>query len=238
MQRILCGVAALGTLTLAGCVGIEHDHAPARHETRSIPLDKAEMVRAEIKIGAGNLNIRGGSSQLVDTDFTYSDESLKPEIRYDSSGFRGRLSIDQRGNGHGGFGDGKYDWNIRFNDDVPLSMMLHFGAGNADLNLGSLNLDNLEINMGVGNLKLDLKGNPKKDYSVSIHGGVGNATVYLPENVGVIADAHGGIGSINAGRLRKQGSGRYVNQASEEHAKITVRLDIRGGIGTVELVGG
>ncbi|MGI8746255.1 MAG: toast rack family protein [Bryobacteraceae bacterium] len=223
-------------LALAGCVLVDHS-GPAQHETKSIPLDKAEMVRAEIKIGAGNLKIRGGSSQLVDTDFTYNVPSWKPEVRYDSSGFRGRLTIEQPGGNHNNFGKTKYEWDLRFNNDVPLSLNVHFGAGNAELDLGSLTLDQLAINMGVGNLRLDLKGNPKKDYQVGIHGGVGNATVYLPDAIGVVAEAHGGIGSVDARDLHKRGD-RYVNDAYENHAKVTVRLDIHGGIGSVHLIGG
>lgn len=226
----------LGVLMLTGCVEAIHT-GPTQHETKSIPLDKSEMVRAEIKIGAGNLKIRGGSSQLVDTDFTYNVPDWKPEVRYDGSGFRGRLTIEQPSHHHGSFGNSKYEWDVRFNNEVPLSLNLNFGAGNAELELGSLSLDQLDIHMGVGNLRLDLKGTPKKDYQVSIHGGIGNATIYLPDSAGVVAEARGGIGSVDAQGLRKHGS-RYVNEAYENHANVTVRFDIHGGIGSVHLIGG
>jgi predicted membrane protein len=88
--------------------------------------------------------------------------------------------------------------------------------------------------MGVGELKMDLRGTPKNDYEVSIRGGVGEATVYLPEGVGIEADVKGGIGDIHAPGLSKR-EGRYVND-SYGHAKTTVRLDIRGGIGAINLV--
>lgn len=90
--------------------------------------------------------------------------------------------------------------------------------------------------MGVGELRVDLRGTPKNSYDVSIHGGVGEVTVYLPEGVGVVADAKGGIGGISARGLQKR-DGQYVNDAYG-HAKTTVRLDIRGGVGSINLVGG
>jgi hypothetical protein len=83
---------------------------------------------------------------------------------------------------------------------------------------------------------VDLRGMPKNDYDVSIHGGIGEATIYLPEGVGVEAEAHGGIGGINARGLEKR-DGRYVNDAYG-HAKTNVRLDVHGGIGAINLVGG
>src|ERR1039458_5551387 len=37
--------------------------------------------------------------------------------------------------------------------------------------------------MGVGELHMDLRGKPKHDYDVRIHGGVGEATIHLPRDV-------------------------------------------------------
>ncbi len=105
-----------------------------------------------------------------------------------------------------------------------------------NLNMGSLALENLDVKMGVGELKLDLRGTPKKDYQVQINGGVGEATVYLPEKVGIVANASGGLGEVDAKGLHKRGD-RYVNDAYENNAKVAVRLDIKGGIGAIHLIG-
>jgi len=104
------------------------------------------------------------------------------------------------------------------------------------LDLGSLALRSLEIHMGVGELRVDLRGKPKHDYDVNIHGGVGEATIYLPEGVGISADASGGIGEINVRGLQKHG-GHYTNDAYG-HAKTNIHLQIRGGIGSIHLIGG
>ena len=90
--------------------------------------------------------------------------------------------------------------------------------------------------MGVGELRLDLRGTPQNDYTVNLRGGVGEVTVYLPRDVGIVASAQGGIGGVNARGLEKR-DGEYVNEAYG-HAKTTVRLDIRGGIGAINLIGG
>jgi hypothetical protein len=49
-----------------------------------------------------------------------------------------------------------------------------------------------------------------------------------------VADAQGGIGGITARGLVKR-DGEYVNDAYG-HSKTTVRLDIRGGIGAINLI--
>jgi hypothetical protein len=80
-----------------------------------------------------------------------------------------------------------YEWKLRLNNRVPLDVVTRLGAGNAEMNLGALDLRSVEVHMGVGNLDMDLRGDPRRDYSVEIHGGVGNATVRLPMDVGIVA---------------------------------------------------
>ena len=233
-SAVLAAATALSLLTLAGCAEEWGPPGPTRTETRSIDLDNSELVRAELKMGAGELRVRGGSSQLMDGEFSFNRPFMRPNVHYDSSGFRGHLLVEEPSNVH--HVNSNYRWDLRFNDQKPLDLIVNFGAGEGRLDVGELSLRSLEIHMGVGQLRVDLRGMPKNDYDVSIHGGVGEATIYLPDGVGVVADAHGGIGGISARGLEKR-DGRYVNEAYG-HAKTTVRLDVHGGIGAINLVGG
>jgi hypothetical protein len=208
---------------------------PTHTEARSIDLDKSELVEVLLRMGAGELNVRGGSSKLMEGEFRYNQPRLKPDVRYDASGFRGHLVVEEPSHGHHG-GHTDYRWDVRLNDGKPIDLEVHFGAGEGRLDVGSLTLRSLEVHMGVGELRIDLRGTPKNDYNVSVHGGVGEATIYLPSGVGVVADAKGGIGGINARGLQNR-DGRYFND-EYGHAKITVRLDVRGGIGSINLIGG
>jgi N-terminal domain of toast_rack, DUF2154 len=234
MRGTVAAMFVLSLMGLTSCVEIEPS-GPPRTETRSIDLDKSELVHVELKMGAGELNVQGGSPKLMEGEFRYNRSRLKPEVRYDSSGFRGNLLVEQPSHvAHMGSGD--YRWDLRLNDEKPMDIEVHFGAGEARLNVGSLTLRSLDVHMGVGELRVDLRGTPKNDYSVSVHGGVGEATIYLPSGVGVIADAKGGIGGVNARGLEKRDD-RYVNN-EYGHAKTTIRLDVRGGIGSINLIGG
>ncbi|HEV2687841.1 MAG TPA: toast rack family protein [Bryobacteraceae bacterium] len=234
-QYVLAPVATVSLLTLAACAIDLEPVGPTRTETRSIDLDKSELARVLLKMGAGEMHVRGGSPKLMEAEFTFNRPNLKPDVHYDASGFRSNLVIEEPSNVHHG-GNSKYRWDVRLNDDKPVDLEVHFGAGEGRLDLGSLTLRSLEVHMGVGELRVDLRGTPKNSYDVSIHGGVGEVTVYLPEGVGVVADAKGGIGGISARGLQKR-DGQYVNDAYG-HAKTTVRLDIRGGVGSINLVGG
>ncbi len=232
MSRLVPFSIFLYCLLLTGCDLEMAATGPLRIETRTIERDKSELVRAELRMGAGELNVRGGAQRMLEAELRYNVPQWKPELRYNATGFRGILSIEQP-SGRKVSGNRNYNWNLRFNDDTPLDMIVHIGAGQAELDLGSLSLRGVEVNIGVGEVKMDLRGAPQHDYDVTVHGGVGQATIQLPRGVGVVAEAHGGIGEINAHGMRKRGS-RYVNDLYD-NARVIVHLDVKGGIGSINL---
>ena len=99
--------------------------------------------------------------------------------------------------------------------------------------LGTLALSRLDVRMGVGKTIVDLAGDWKNDLQATIHGGVGEATVKLPRDVGVRVRARGGIGEIHAGDLKKDGE-IYTNDAYGE-SPVTLNVEVEGGIGKINL---
>ena len=97
-----------------------------------------------------------------------------------------------------------------------------------------MNLAGVDVSVGAGEVKMDLRGEPKRDYHVKIRGGVGEATVYLPKNVGIAAKASGGIGEVSATGLEKR-DGVWINP-EQPRPSITVSLDITGGVGEIRLI--
>jgi len=218
---------------LSACGGHSVPTGPEQSESRSVDLDKSERVRAELKMPVGEFDVRGGAQKLLDADFTYNVAAWKPDLRYRSEGGIGDLVIEQRGPTSSG-SNTKNHWDLRFNDKVPLDLRIEFGAGEARLNLGGLSLRSVDLSMGAGTLDLDLRGAPTKDYSVRVRGGVGEATVHLPKEIGISATAAGGIGDISVTGLHKTGD-RYVNDAYEQ-AKVRIHLDVQGGVGSIKLI--
>ena len=197
-------------------------------------MDDSEMVRVDLNMGAGDLRVTDGSAKLARADFAYSIPSWKPEVRYQRSGNQGKLVIMQPGQTHTTFGNTKYSWDLQLSKKVPLDLLLNFGAGQARLDLGSLQLRGLELHMGVGKLDVDLRGAPRHTYNVSIHGGIGEATVRVSSDAGVYAEAHGGIGSIKVRGLNQE-EGHWVSPAYER-AENKIRIDVHGGIGQINVI--
>lgn len=125
----------LAALTLAGCAYNAPPAGPALHESKSIELDNCELVSVNLNMAAGDLLVDGGSAKLMDADFTYNLPAWRPQVRYTNTGVRGRLVIEQGGRAQGSGGKAQHRWNLRMNQSVPLDFTVHFGAGEARLNL-------------------------------------------------------------------------------------------------------
>jgi hypothetical protein len=218
---------------LAGCVTITRT-GELRHDTINIARDSSEYLRVNLNMAAGNLRIFPGAARFLEGDVTYNVDSWKPVVNYRSAAGHGNLDISQPGGRHTQTGNMKYEWNLRLANDVPLDLSVHFGAGDARLDLGALTLRSVDVEMGVGRLDMDLRGSPRRDYEVRVRGGIGEATIRLPHDVGVYAKAQGGIGSVHSTGLRREGD-HLVNDAYD-HSKASIHLDIEGGIGAINLL--
>jgi hypothetical protein len=203
-----------------------------RHDSRTLDLAGAKSVRANLSIGAGQLTLHGGSSHLLDADFDYLAREGSPQVEYAVDAGKGELKISQEG-GEPNIGGTNNTWNLHFSNSVPLDLNIDMGAGEGDLRLRDLDVTNLTVNMGAGRVEVDLTGDRKKDLQADIEGGVGQAVIRLPRKIGVIVNASGGIGTIDASGLKHDGD-EYTNAAYGK-SPVTIRLKVEGGVGQITL---
>jgi hypothetical protein len=235
---VLLIVMMAATAILAGACGTQpggtQQVGKMQSESQSVDLENAQSTRAQLKMGAGELHITGGADQLMEADFSFNVSDWKPKVNYDVSGDTGELVVKQgRGGGVNLGGDARNEWDISFNDAVPTDLVVQMGAGESDLDLDSLALTGLDLQMGAGKTTVDLTGDYAQSFDASIEGGVGEATVLLPSEVGVKAKAEGGLGTINAEGLQKVGDS-YVNDAYGE-SDVNLSVDAKGGVGEINL---
>ena len=85
--------------------------------------------------------------------------------------------------------------------------------------------------MGAGEMVLNVAGKYTRDVTVQVNGGVGEARIKLPKDMGAVVEATGGIGSISTNGLTRR-DGKYYNDAYSE-GKPAVRMEVHGGVGDV-----
>jgi hypothetical protein len=236
---VLSIVMMAATVVLAGACstqggGTQQEVGKMQRESKSVDPESADSARAQLKMGAGELNLTGGADQLMEADFSYNVPDWKPKVSYDVSGKKGELVVEQ-GSANGGdlSGGARNEWDISMNDEVPTDLVVRVGAGESNLDLDSLTLMGVDVRMGAGKSTVDLSGIYTRDFDATIEGGVGQATVLLPSEIGVKAKAEGGLGKINAKGLKKVGDS-YVNDAYGE-SDVNLSVDVKGGVGEINL---
>ena len=241
-QRVSIG-ASLGALAFVVVLAallwhgrsFSHGHtfySGTRHTSKIVEPQLAKSARARLEMGAGQLTINSGTSDLLDADFTYSGSYEEPRVDYSVADGVGQLNVSQDSHSPH-FGRSQNDWILHFSKDIPLDLKVEMGAGQGNLHLREIRLTRLDLHMGAGQMDVDLTGDRKTDLTADIEGGVGQADIRLPKNVGVIAHASGGIGSIDVRGLKRDGDS-YTNDAYGK-STATIHLKVQGGIGQITL---
>jgi len=203
-----------------------------KHTTKIVEPQRAKSAHAKLEMSAGQLTINGGSANLLEGDFNYSDSYDEPRVEYSVAEGVGQLTVSQDSRSvH--IGHSENDWSLHFSKDVPLELKIDMGAGQGNLHLRDVPLTRLDLNIGAGQVDVDLTGDRKSDLTADIEGGVGQANIRLPKNVGVIVHASGGIGSVESHGLKHEDD-TYTNDAYGK-TPATIRLKVEGGIGQIVL---
>jgi hypothetical protein len=231
---ILSIIMVAGTALLAEACGVKQV-GDLQRQSQSVDVEEARSVRADLRMGAGQLNLTGGADRLMEADFFYNVADWKPEVDYEVSGDTGELSVKQDIIAGVPVGEARNEWDIHLNDEVPTKLSVQMGAGESNLDLDSLTPTGLALHMGSGKTTVDLTGDYARSLDASIEGGVGEATVLLPSEVGARVSAEGGLGKINAKGLRREGDS-YVNDVYGD-SEVTVDVHIQGGVGQITLKG-
>lgn len=207
------------------------------NKTKHVQADGASSLRAEINMMQGVLQLSGGASGAIEAAFTYDDADWKPPVvdyAVDAAG-QAELVVYQIATSRPAMRQGRCEWVICLNQDLPIELNVKFGAGEADLRLGGIALDRLRVESGVGNLVLDLSGDWKRSLTAFIKTGIGDTVLRLPQDAGVRIQSTVGFGSIQPHGLSWDGKA-YKNVLYDQ-SPVTLDIAIEGGIGKINVVG-
>jgi hypothetical protein len=225
----------VGTLLLAGCssTAAAARVGELRTESRTIELGDARSVRVEINMGAGGLTLRGGAAGLLEADFVYNVDRLKPAVTYTN----GRLVLHQPDSGGLpnliGIADFRNEWDLRLNDGVPVDLKVDMGAGDSNLQLSGLSLTGLDAKLGAGDYTIDLSGDWAQNMNALIDAGASSVKLRLPRNVGARVEVEDGPHTIDAPGLTK--NGRFYTNAAYGVSDVTLDIDLQVGVGQIYL---
>jgi hypothetical protein len=146
-----------------------------RQESVQVPLNDATAANVDITFGAGELNLRPGvETGLLNADFTYNVDELKPVVETDRHGDRLDVNLHLKAEGLSfSLGDKtRNEWDIRLSERVPISLNLDLGAAKGRVELGGLRLTDARIRTGAADVEVEWnKPNPESLDILSVDAG-------------------------------------------------------------------
>jgi hypothetical protein len=154
----------------------------------------SEPVEVDIEYGAGELEINRAPSggMLYRMEMRYDEDQTTPVAEFDSSARILKLGSRNRHNSGRRVREGS-TVDVTLTDRVPLDLALHFGAGEARLELGGLRIRNLDVETGASKTSIRFDSpNPIRAQEVQLKAGAAELTVT-------------GLGNVRAERFSFQG---------------------------------
>ena len=198
---IVLGIILIALMVIAAAVTLPLYFVyigPERIVTRTVDLGGATAVNAEINMKSGTLNVTGDASELMSGGFTYNIKKWKPEISYNVAGGIGTLVVSQEEGWFWPWWPVESEWNIRFNNSVPLNLKAKLSAGKTQLNLGNLNLTGLDVNSSAGDVEANLSGRMDSLNRVNARVSIGHLQINMNGEYGapIAFDASNSAGNI------------------------------------------
>lgn len=194
-----------------------------------------ELKQADIEIsfGAGILRLEGGSAYLFEGDFT-TPSWLRPKMRYKVVGEKGFLELTEEGErGRFQFSQlGKeHSWNLRLNNEIPLTLKIETGASSNYLDISSLKVTYLELEAGAS--KNEIKFGSLNSIQAKIEVGVSQIKLFIPRSIGIRIEADTALTSNNFNKLGLVKQGDVYTSRDYLTAETRLDLELEAGVSSV-----
>jgi hypothetical protein len=236
----------------------------------SEPLDDATSARVSLNLGIADTTITAlsDSNALISADLSYIGE-----VEFVAEGETEKIiSLAQTDDGNEGpfnifgfgwaFQDKELDWNIGLSPEVPIDLSISGGVGAANFDLSELQITDLNVSSGVGEITLNLPATSEPldvqvssgvgrisltipegpaDVNVDINGGVGETTIDVPD---VQIEVNSGVGGVNLPANFTRTSGDDDNLVGENgtwesegfaDADQQITITFKGGVGSLNV---
>ncbi len=203
-------------------------------ETATIPLSGADRAEVKIEHGAGTLTLTAGApaDALLTGRF---GGGLECHTKRDEGGVEARLRPaiaawflwpwNWRG---------PLDWDIQFNDAVPLYLKIEAGAGRAHLDLTDLRVAALKLSTGASSTRLTLPAQAGFTRA-KIEAGAAGVEITVPGGVAACVRTEGGLAAIEIDASRFPRFGDEYRSPAYESAANKVEIEIEAGVGAVKV---
>ena len=170
------------------------------HETRRIEAEGAKKIDVQLEFGAGELRILPEDiSEAAVLDILYDSRRVNYDIEYDVSKATGHLSIETDHRKHKSIDTDDNKLEMILSTRYPTSLEMDIGACDAEIDLGGINLEYLDIDVGAASGDIDFsEPNPMRLKEINIDAGASSLDMHSIGNANFeLMSFSGGAGSFD-----------------------------------------
>jgi hypothetical protein len=223
-------IILFGVWLLAGA--LTRRHGQVEGQTISIPLENARSARIKLDHGAGRLNVHSGATGSEILNGTFGTE-----VEYKSRLAGDQLDLKLRNSPQFWmwFPGQSLDWDVRLNNDVPLTIKVDSGASASILDLSDLKVVDLDIDTGASSTEVTLPANAGNTH-VDVDTGASSLKMHIPQGVAARIRVKTGVSSVNVDTQRFPAIDGGLYQ-SADYATAANRADVTidAGVGSIEV---
>lgn len=235
--RTLLGI--LGALMITILSACSPSRQTENTQTFTLPYPQARPVSVNLTLEYGELNVRSGGSGIAGT-LTTNVSRWGGSVQIDEA----QIRVVQGGIGQGRVPAGTNTWAITLGADAPIQLAVQSGRANANLELGGLALDTLELTSEAGALSLSFNTPVSQaGQQLNLTGGQSNITAERLLNADfaeINANLSGGrhVMSFDGRALQRDSSARIQLGSGQltlrAPADVRVRVIFRSAVGRVQ----
>ena len=205
----------------------------AETERASIDLQGASSAKVSIDHGAGELKIHSGAnaSELAHGSFS-SGLDHKANRNGDRLEVRMRpvhdfLSFPFLGP------NSQIDWDVALNANIPMALKLNLGANKSDIDLGDMNITDLDLDTGASDTKIILPSHGR--FRADLDLGAASLEVTIPEGLSARIRTSMGAANFKINESRFPRSGGYYQSPDFDSAANAVDMTIDAGAASIRV---
>jgi len=223
-------IAAIGGAIYLSQTGVIYEKIDQTFRFEQPLTPDLKQAHIEINFGAGKLELEGGSPYLFEGDFS-TPSWLRPKMKYRAINKEGFLELTEEGKRNkfpfGRWGKAHF-WNLRLNNEIPLTLKINTGASSNYLDLSSLKVTYLELGTGASNN--EIKFGSLTSVKANISAGASQIKLFIPRSMGIRIEADTALTSNNLKELGLTKKGDIYTSNNYSIAENRLDLDLEAGV--------
>lgn len=191
----------------------------------------AKKVKMNIKSGAVNFDLKGGSSKLIEGTM----ESTFARAVLDVDNINGSVETTLKTEKvSAGWWRGKNNLEMSITNKLPLSLDIDAGASDIKADLSDIILEELNVDSGASSIDLKIGDQVANDAKIDIDAGASSIDIKLPKSIGATIKTNASLSNRTFENFNQKENNLFESENYDTASK-KISIEINAGVSTIKV---